>query len=251
VAISPNSGPSERQGRRKKIQSISCNKHGLLVAGCEKGEVQVYKLRAEDIAKKSPNCFSFVDSYALHRKEVHHVSFTPDPSGKYVLTGSRDGSVQVFELSQEQRAQRASSPEGKRATSTSKRVRENSRQISDDPVSSPQQTSSGGFTVFDPEKLKVKLDQRSHLTGANTDMVIWSARGKYVFASISGKKQGENEVEHGFIKVWNSLTGQTIENLASGVELWFQNLVLAPHPTDEDILVTASGKGKIYLWDVA
>lgn len=84
-------------------------------------------------------------------------------------------------------------------------------------------------------------------------MAIWSARGKYVFASISGKKNGENTQEQGFIKVWNSSTNQVIENLAKegNVTTYFQTLLLAPHPKDEDILVTASGQGKIYLWDVS
>jgi WD40 repeat protein len=72
------------------------NQHGLLLAGCEKGDLQVYKLKAEDIQRKSPNCFTYVDTYNIHKKEVHFVSYSPDPHGPFVMTGSRDGTCQIF-----------------------------------------------------------------------------------------------------------------------------------------------------------
>jgi WD40 repeat protein len=36
----------------------------------------------------------------------------------------------------------------------------------------------------------------------------------------------------------------------SNIETHVQTLVLAPHPTDEEILVTGSGKGKVFLWNI-
>lgn len=107
--------------------------------------------------------------------------------------------------------------------------------------------------MFDPEKLKVKLMNPTHQVLPNTDMAIWSAIGRYLFASISGKKSTENSAEKGVVQVWNSLTNHLTMDLAQecGVQTFYQTLVLAPHPRDEEILVTGSGKGKIYLWNVA
>jgi len=60
--------------------------------------------------------------------------------------------------------------------------------------------------MFDPEKLKVKLQILPAPSQSNTDMAIWSVRGRYLFASLSGKKAGDNQTEKGVIQIWNSLT---------------------------------------------
>ena len=88
-------------------------------------------------------------------------------------------------------------------------------------------------------------------------MVKWSVNGRYVIASITtqleseAKKENRTEevkdakVEVCRIKVWDSVNRTYVDDLArsSGMALKKNTWVLAPHPINEEILMTGSDGG--------
>jgi WD40 repeat protein len=82
------------------------------------------------------------------------------------------------------------------------------------------------------------------------DGLVWSVHGRYVFAAFSGKLSDDKN--HSVIKVWDSLTRETIHDLARGnnIKLIGFTFLLAPHPKLENIIMTGSDGGTICLWNV-
>jgi len=90
-------------------------------------------------------------------------------------------------------------------------------------------------------------------------MVKWSVHGRYVIASLTSqleneeKKENRNAAEEAKdgkveicrIKVWDSVNRTYVDDLArsSGMALKKNTWVLAPHPINEEILMTGSDGG--------
>jgi hypothetical protein len=86
------------------------------------------------------------------------------------------------------------------------------------------------------------------------DMVKWSVNGRYVIASITTQLENEDKKEEAKdapkvevcrIKVWDSVNRTYVDDLArsSGMALKKNTWVLAPHPINEEILMTGSDGG--------
>lgn len=87
-------------------------------------------------------------------------------------------------------------------------------------------------------------------------MVKWSVHGRFVIASITTQLENEQKkdsraeeskekVEICRIKVWDSVNHTYVDDLArsSGLSLKKNTWVLAPHPINEEILMTGSDGG--------
>jgi WD40 repeat protein len=97
-------------------------------------------------------------------------------------------------------------------------------------------------------------------------MVKWSVHGRFVIASITSqleneeKKENRNaaeetkdaKVEICRIKVWDSVNHTYVDDLARGAGMGLKKntWVLAPHPINEEILMTGSDGGQLLLWNL-
>ncbi len=103
---------------------------------------------------------------------------------------------------------------------------------------------------FTEDKIRVVFEEKRR--NPQCDCLTWSIHGRYAMVSISGKTEGENSKDVSIIKVWDSYSDTTIDDLAkhNDIQLSTFSFVLAAHPKYEEILLTGSEGGQIILWNL-
>jgi WD40 repeat protein len=82
--------------RNKKIDSVIVSQYGLVVAGSDKGDIYLWQLNYYEFKKRLPQCFKQLYSFKNHTKNLQCMEFSPN--GKFLLTGSVDGTAKVWKL---------------------------------------------------------------------------------------------------------------------------------------------------------
>jgi len=82
--------------RNKRIDSVNINSNGLVAAGTSTGDVFLWKLDLLKFKQQQLKPQTWLGSSKKHSKSVHFCEFSPN--GKYLFTGSVDGTAKVWNL---------------------------------------------------------------------------------------------------------------------------------------------------------
>ena len=73
----------------------------MVAAGSDKGDVFLWELDIAAFKRQNPKCFTWLGQTKKHTKSVHFCEFSPN--GKYLFTGSVDGTAKLWNLERDKK----------------------------------------------------------------------------------------------------------------------------------------------------
>jgi WD40 repeat protein len=156
---------------KKKNKKINCvaiaNNRGLIFAGCYAGDIFVWRTDIYRRDRIIQEAYELVTKVKAHGGMVHLVSVSPDEN--YFLTGSVDGSANVW------------------------RMPENAEEIKELINELEQGNKEGGFKKSSFKKNLVKpIDCSREYAICQCVSAKWSWRGRYALATFGGKEEDDD-----------------------------------------------------------